>query len=212
MGAVRKDLVVGELVEEDPDDLLMRARRLRSRGPGRVVLVGAGLPAHDEAELDEADDGEDGEEDSCSIAAADREAIPLGELAQHRDEHDAPDDHADDERAGDGEGNLAPQAFDEVPRQGDRERKANDGVVAGLLEADQADENERGQNEDVRHLGEADADQRKGDVHANVAAPAEQVAVVHDQNERRKPNALGELLRKLQFGHSIPQCHGMQAA
>ncbi len=69
-GAVLEELVVGELVEDDPDEERVVARGLRGGGPGGVVLLRAGLPAGDPEQLSDAADGEDGEEDADGVADA----------------------------------------------------------------------------------------------------------------------------------------------
>src|SRR6185437_15758313 len=80
IGAVFEELVVGELVEDDPDDARMIAWRLRQLRPRSGDLVGSGLPAGDPDKLRHRAAGKD-HECRCEIAQLSDRLVVMSELA-----------------------------------------------------------------------------------------------------------------------------------
>ena len=196
--AVLEELVVGELVEDDPDQERMLARGLGSGGglvPGGGDLVGRGLPCGDPEELRDAGEGEEDEGCGNEAAGAHEAAIPLG-IAQEEQKNDGgPEDEEERDQAFDEIKRIdGLGALQQIRRDGDGEQKAQPGVEAGAREGGEEEEEEQGEEEEVRDMREADLGEGERGVHADVRAATQQVAVVGYENERCEAERLAELL------------------
>ena len=174
-GAVVEELVVGELVEDDPDQERMLARRLGCGGglvPGGGDLVGRGLPCGDPEELRDAGEGEEDEGCGNEAAGAHEAAIPLGEAQKEQKNDGGPEDEEerdqgfDETKRIDGLG-----ALQKIRRDGDGEQKAQPGVEAGVRECGEEEEEQQGEEEEVGDVRVADASEGEWGVHATSAPP-----------------------------------------
>jgi len=195
-GAVLKELVVGELVEDDPDDERMLARRLGRLVPDGGDLVGRGPPCGDPEELRDAGEGEEGEGGGDEATGAHEAAIPLGEAQEEQKNDGGPEDeeerdHAFDEiKRIDGLG-----ALQKIRRDGDGEQEAQPGIEAGAREGGEEEEEQQGEEEEVCDMGEAELGEGEWGVHADIRAATQQVAVVGDEDERGEAERLAESLQ-----------------
>jgi hypothetical protein len=165
-------------------------------------LVWAGLPAEDVEELADAAEGEEGEEDADGVARAGKGAIAAREFEEKQKKQAGPSDGEDEEEAVfKGERELRAEALDEVRRNDDGDEQAQPVVEASALDGDEDDEDEEAEEEDVGELGEDDAGEGKGDVHAYVRAAAEEVAVVDDEDERGEADGLAKLFGEFERSH-----------
>ena len=198
-GAVLEGLVVGELVEDDPDQERMLARRLGSGGglvPGGGDLVGGGLPCGDPEEL--RDDGE-GEQDKAGgdkAASAHEAAIPLVEAQEEQKNDGGPEDEEERDQAFDEIERInGLGALQKIRREDDGEQEAQPGVEAGARECGEEEKEQQGEEEEVGDVRIADLGEGEWGVHADVRAATEQVAIVDDQDERGEAERLAKSLQ-----------------
>jgi hypothetical protein len=78
----------------------------------------------------------------------------------------------------------------------DGQQQTDKGIEAGALQRGEDGEDQQAEQKDVRELREADAGERVGHMHAHVRAAAEQVAVVHDEEDGGEADGLAELLAR----------------
>jgi hypothetical protein len=198
-GAVLEELVVGELVEDDPDQEGMLARGLGGGGglvPCGGDLVGRGLPCGDPEELRDAGEGKEGEGGGDKTAGAQEAAIPLVEAQEEQKNDGGPEDEEERDQAFDEIERIdGLGALQEIGREDDGEQQTQPGVEAGARECGEEEEEEEGQDEEVGDMRIADLGEGERGVHADVRAASEQVAVVGYEDEGGEAERLAELLQ-----------------
>ena len=158
------------------------------------MLEGRGTPVDDVEQLADAGEGEEREEDAERVADAEHLAEDAVEAEEEGEDEDGPGDVDEGEVVLDGEREEALGAADEVGRDRDAEHDAHDGEEAPLLQRIDDGEDQQAEEEDVGDLCEAGGAEGEGDVHADIGAAAEEVAEVHDEDERAEADALAEEL------------------
>lgn len=85
--------------------------------------------------------------------------------------------------------------MDEIRRNDDGNEQTHPGIETCAHGHGEHDEEQQRNQQDVGDLRVADAREWLRGVHADICAAAEEVAIVDDQDERRKSEALAELLQ-----------------
>ena len=196
--AVVEELVVGELVEDYPDQQWMLARWLWSGCPGGCVLMGAGLPKTDVEKLREGAESEDGEEDAGEVAEAHEGAVLASEFEEQQQDKCCPHgSEQEEDAAGKREGEHVSHALEDSGRDDDAQNQAHPGIEARARERSDDREEQQTEQKDVGQLRIDDAVEGEGNMHARVVAATQKVAVVHDEEDGGQADALAELLQHL---------------
>ena len=94
-GAMLEDLVVGELVEDDPDQQRMLARRLWWPAHAAVISFGAGFHVATQRSCAMLQNAKMTRDAADGAADAHQAAVPLGKAQQKQEQNAGPDDQED---------------------------------------------------------------------------------------------------------------------
>ena len=194
-------LLVRKLVEQDPHNLRMVARRLRSRLPQRRPRMRKRLPHRHPQHLHDAAERKRRKKHANAIANPQQPAI-LPPKLQQQQQNDRRPDHADQRDHAivhvPRKQLLGP--LDQVRRNHDHHNQLHPLVEPRPRQRFQHREDHQPQQQDVRDLRHADARQLVRYMHPHIGAAAQQVAVVHHQDHGRQTDALAEALEHPGWG------------
>src|ERR1700728_1379620 len=151
----------------------------------------------DPKQLDDAEHSEDSGENAGSIAAAQYGAVPAWEFRAQDQNQRSPDRSQQEQKSRvRNEQTDCLRPVKEIGRNNDGDRQLQPDVVARALKRQKHAEDKQAENKNVRDLRRDQAANRKCLVQADVISAAKQVAVVHDEDNRREADGLAEFLEQ----------------
>ena len=157
-----------------------------------------GCPARNVEQFPNTEESKDGQKNPGEVPHPHDAAIPALEFEKQQHKNRRPYQRKQDQASVQQvEGEFGSRALDQVRRNDDGQQQLYQRIQARTRQRSENCEQQQPQQQDVRQLRVYDAVERKRHMHADVGAAAQQVAVVHDEDEGGKADALAELLQHL---------------